>query len=500
MGLWISTRSQAANDHGVFAEERSLPAVITPIGTGTVGLVGQFPWGPDDKVIVPTDTADRDLTIAPLGMDRTGAGYMAVFGKSWPDLRLVRVLGTAAAKAVAPLLNATPAICVNVTALYKGVAGNSMVAVVSAASDADANHFNLDVTVTNALGSTIESFVNINFSGVGADSVVDCSSCRLVGSITRVLTARPVNGSYNFATGADGSIVSARYLGTPGNGDTGLALFEGDPEVDMVLADDCSNALRAAVNAGLLAHQLLMGDRIAIINGNSANTPALAQTDVVNYQSTGAAYVDAWHYQRDQSGTERLVAPAPVLACVMANLSASTSAAWKAQEVRTFTSFITRLEASRGAAAKANAAKGICTLIKEATGGYTFHAAVNTAAPVSPAKKNLTRTRMGIYIAKSLQDSLRDNVDAPNVSTVQNDLIRATAGFLEGLKDAVKDDPKHQVHIVNWGWLDINALNPAASIAAGDFTLPFQVTTSAGMERIYLSIEYGETVVVKAAP
>lgn len=499
MALFTGTRTTNFR-HGVFAEERSALPVVTAQGTGTVGLVGQFPWGPDDKVIQPEDSADRLRIIAPLGMDRTGSGFMCQLGKPWPDLRLVRVLGSAAAKASAALLNATPATAVTVTALYKGTAGNSLVAVVSAASDGDANHFNLTVSVTNADGSTEERFENINFSGTGADSVVDCSKCTLIGAVTKVLSGRPVNGTYTFSGGTNGTINSGRYLGTPEAADFGLALFEGDPEVDIVFTDDPGNSDRAAVNAGLKAHALLMTDRVVVLNGDAGLTASAARSAAALNQTQFAAFVYPWHYQRDLSGVERLVAPAAAMACVMANLPPSTSPAWKDQSVRDLLSYITRLEFSLGGSAiGANTLAGVCTLIKEVDGGHTFEAAINTAAPTAPNKKNLTRTRTGIFLAKSLQVALRSEVDAPNVPKVQQDVLFAIQNFMNNIRDNVNKDPKTLVHVVEWGFGDLKAFNPAASIAAGEFTVPLEVQTSAGMEKIYLSLNYGESVTVSLA-
>jgi phage tail sheath protein FI len=499
MGLWIGTKTVAANDHGVFAMEATSPVAVTPIGTGTVGLVGTFPWGPDDTVIEPTDTADRIMTIAPLGMDRTGSGYMAALGKAWPDLRLARALGSAAAKASAALPNSTPATSVTVQMKFKGVAGNSIVATVKTATDGDANHFDLDVSVTNADGSTIESWQNLNYSGTGADSAPNVSQSRLVGAITKTLAGRPVNGSYTATGGTDGTINAASYLGTPGTGDKGLALFEGTPDIDVVFPDDCGNTLRAAVNAGVVAHANLMGDRLFVINGNSGQTAAAAQTDVLSYTSVWGAYVDPWYYQRDDNGVERLCSPAAALAVIMANLSPSTSPAWKATEVRALIGFITRLESQRGANAKGNAKGGICTILKQTSGGHAFHAAVVTAALASPSKKDITRSRMGIFIAKSVLEALPEMVDAPNVPANQDAVIGAIQSFMNNLRDAQKEDPNHNAHVVDWGWLDLKALNPLSSIQAGEFTPGWQVLTSAAMEKIFPTIEFGPTVIVKAS-
>jgi phage tail sheath protein FI len=198
-------------------------------------------------------------------------------------------------------------------------------------------------------------------------------------------------------------------------------------------------------------------------------------------------------------GTERLVSPACALATVMAQLPASTSSAWKAQTVQAMLGFISRLEFSRGEAAGTATAAGICTLIKEMGGGYTFEAFVNTAAPVAPTKKNGTRTRMGIFIAKSIKLSLRQNVDAPNLPVTQRDVVGAVQTFMDGLLANASTNALGLEHVAAWGWGDFAQANLAADVANGFFTLPLDVTTSSQMEKILLSIQYGENVVVKLA-
>lgn len=500
MGLWITTRSQA-NRHAVYAEERAAPLAIAAEGTGTAALVGQFPWGADDEVIEPTDGGDRVLLMAPPGMPRTGSAYLAMAGKGWPDLRLVRVLGTEAAKAFGNLTSSAGAVINGIVTLKcKGVEGNAVTHTVKAASDGDANHFDLDVTVTGASGFTTDTFQNINFSGVGTASLVDCAMSRLVGSIVVSVAGRPTDGTYTSTGGVTGIINAARYMGTPESGDHGIALLEGSPDVDVVFVDDPGNTDRAAVNAGLKAHQLLMGDRIVVINGNSASTVAAARTASNLMQGGGVFSVDPWHFQRDDvDSTQRLVPPACLLASVICNLPPSTSAAWKGQAVRDMLACVTKLEAARGAAAGGNTAAGICTLIAEARGGYTFEAFVNTAAPAAPTKKRGTRTRMGIYIAKSITQSLRESVDAPNVPLLQNDVIKAIAVFMAGLADNATLNPLGLAHVAAWSWGDLAAVNTQADIAAGDFTIPLNVRTTSGMERIFLSVQYGENVTIQAA-
>jgi len=497
MPLFITTRTNV-DRHGVFAQEVPLAPVIQPDGTGVVGLVGRFPWGPDDQVILPTDQVDREMILAPPGMDRTGTGFMAVFGKAWPDLRLVRALGSAAAKASKVLNDTTPsttAIC-TVTAKYKGAAGNSINVAVEAATDADTNHWNLRVSVTGASGSTEELHENIDTSVSGAPVFPETiAQSRLIGPITVTNAGRPdTAAAAAMAGGSDGTIDAARYVGTPGNADRGIALFEGDDDIRLVCSDDPGSTDRVAVNAGLLAHAVLLGDRMAILNGNSGMDVAAAKTAMSSNRSHLAAWADGWYYQYDPLTVERLVPPAPLFASILANLPPSTSGAYKGDLVQNLTLGVRRLETPRGNAAGQLTKAGACVLIRESNGGHTFEAAVTTIFPTTPAKKNITRTRMGIYIAKAITESLRIMVDAPNLEVIRDEIIQAAETFLHGLKTAKDNDPINNVHIVDYWWDDFAAWNSQASIDAGDYVLPLNVKTSSGLERIFLAFRYGETV------
>lgn len=498
MGVFITSRS-AATRHAVYAEERQPPASIQATGTGVVGLIGQFPWGPVGSVIVPTDDGDRGLTLAPPGMSRTGSGWLATLHKGWPDLRFVRVVGSAAAIAQATLLQGVTAIA-TVPGKYVGAAGNSIQCVVSDADDGDATHFNLTVTVSGASGTTSDQFSNMNYSGSGVQSLPIQVGPRLTGPIAAVANGRPTNGTYNMTGGSDGTINSARYAGNAGAGDFGCALFENDLEIRSVLSDDPGNSSRVAVNAALAAHAVLMGDRLAILNGDSGLSVAGVVAAASVNRSNRVAWADSWTYIFDDTdGTERLVAPAPWLASVIAQSSPSTSPAWKDSTRVQMLAGINRLETPRGQAAGTLTANGICTLNQEITGGFTFEAGVLTVAPADPTKKRITRTRIGDYIATSVTRSLRGSVDAPNVPINQQNIIQAVQGFMEGLKAAAGTDPNNLPHVLDFSIGSLSAANPQSDLDNGDFTIPLNVKTSAGMERIFLSMQFGESVKITAA-
>lgn len=114
-------------------------------------------------------------------------------------------------------------------------------------------------------------------------------------------------------------------------------------------------------------------------------------------------------------------------------------------------------------------------------------------------KKNLTRTRMGIYIAGSVTNSLRPNVDAPNVPSVRGDVLGAIANFNDGLKQNMSENPFGLPYIVDWKFADLESANSQADIAAGDFTIPVDYQLGSAMERIIFSVKYGENVVITVA-
>jgi len=494
----IVTSTTSAIGHGVFGIERQPPAVIRPVGASVAAIVDQFPWGPDTEVYTVLDPNDFASRFAPAGMSRTGGGYMAISGKAFPLLKVKRVLGTAAVAASAEINKTGPTLLFTVNLKYKGTAGNSVVVTTSAATDGDANHFNLLVSVTGASGTTQDKFENVNLSAVGTVSTFTTTNCYLVGSITIATTGVPILGSTTCSSGADGTIDAAAYVGTQGAGDVGLSLLETDKSIDFAFTGDPGDSLRAAVNAGLAAHADYMTDRMAFINGNSGMALAAVQTDVASYRSLRVCYLDNWAYQRDDvDGTERLVGPAPFAVSVASNLSPSTSFSWKAVEAQRFMSAITRLETKRGVnGAYTNEQQGICTLQREESGGYTFEAAVVTAAPTTPSKRKYKRTRMTHYIAKSVVTSLRPYVDSPNVPENQNAEVQAVFNFLDTLKRNAVTNPNALPHIVDFVIRDLGTFNSQVDIDAGQFTIPADIKISSDQEKIFLSMQIGETVTV----
>lgn len=502
MPVFVTT-SSTVNRHGAFAIERPPPVQITPTGTFQAAIVEQFPWGPFNTnngiIYTPGSIKDFTNTFAPPGMVRTGSGYLASIRKAWANnsLKACRVLGTTAAQATALVQTSAPVTIWTVTAKYPGATGNSFTLTVGNSSDGVSGHIKLSVTVTGPTGTTTDVIDNLPTAAAPA-TLPDLSKLLLVGSLTFGVGGTAVAGTTNFSGGLDGTIAASQYVCTAGNSDFGIARLEVDSSIRHVFVGDPGNSFRSTVNLGLVAHAALQTDRVCYLNGPSGQSASAVLTDVAQYQSTRAVYVDPWVYiVDDTTGAKTLVPGAPFAASIASQLSPSTSIAWKNTEVQQLLAGIVDLETDRGANAGNNTLNGIVTVIREDTGGFTFEAGVVTNAPVDNTRRTLARTRMGDYIAISFVKNVRGMVDAPNVPYNQGLIVQALDMFMGSLKKAQNQDPNHRPHVLDYAIGNLSAANSQNDLDQGNFFVPLNVKTSSGMERIFLSIQYGETVQVQ---
>jgi phage tail sheath protein FI len=506
------TSVQATSRHGVFAVERLPPAQITPTGTGVACIVDQFPWGPapgatpgtNGFLYTPSGIKDWANNFAPPGFLRTyagagGAGYLATIRKAWPNnqLKTIRVLGGTAVTATALVQTGGAVTIWTVGAKFPGANGSLMTCTTAAASDGIAGHVKLTITITGVTGTTSDIIDNLPTAAAPA-TPPDLSKLLLVGSLTFGTGGTAVQSTVNFTSGTDGTVNAATYTGTAGNGDFGIARAETDASIRHIFTGDPGNTIRSAVNAALLAHVNLQSDRVAYINGNSGQSAAAVLTDAATYSaSSRVLYVDPYVYILDDTtATKTLVPGAPFAASVAAQLPPSTAISWKNAEVQAMLAGINDLEIDRGNNAGNNTLGGICTVIRETTGGFTFEADSLTITPVDNTKRRLARTRTGDFIASSVTASLRGFVDAPNVPDNQQSVIQAVDAFMASMKKAASQDPNHRAHVLDYQIGNLSAANAQTDLDQGNFFIPLDVKTSSGMEKIFLSIRFGENVTV----
>ena len=484
--------------HGVFAQSVPPPSSIQAVGTGNSIILGQFPWGPSEALTYPGSFGSFGMMFNPPGFVRTNSAWLSVIRKAWPSLGAVRVTASSGeVSATLAISSVTPHVLLNLVAKYPGAAGNSLVGTVAPASDGNANHFNLTVSITSASGTTQELYPNIDCNTSVTSAFLNITNSTLIASYAQTtFTGAPVVGLTNFSTGADGAVVAANYVGTPGANDQGMSLLEGDPTINFVFTDDSGNSLRATVLAGLSAHIQLLTDRMGCFYGPSGQTATAAQADVASYRSIQGMYVDPWfEIYDDTTGALQNVPGVSWAASVCAQIPASLSPAW-AQNAGLL-SGMAMLEQNRGAFRAQNTASGIMTGIKTPSGNFKFEAGVNTS--LVSGQNLVTRTRMGIFIAESTVNAWQPYVDGPNVPFFQQDLINSLDQFLGQLRANQSINPAILNYIVNYAILPPASANTASSIAGGAYTVPATIQTGSDMSQIMLQMTFGPSNIVSAS-
>lgn len=501
MGLFVSSLSSIRR-HGVNGIFRRPPTVIAPVGNGVAAIVAQFAWGPDQALTVPADEAEFLAMFAPDGMSHLTSGYLAVLGKGFPTLKIVRVLASGKAKATAPLPGAGAIVQLDVTLKYNGTAGNSVIVTVAAASDGVADHCNISVTVTDARGSTTDLFTNVDNTAV-TFVPPDCSQAKLTGSIARHSTnvLRPTNGSVTCSGGADGTITAAEYVGTPGAGNLGMALLETDKSISAVFTDDPGDSLRSAVNTGLLAHAISCGNRMAFLQGPKGQTVTAAKSDKAGYTaSRWGYYCGQWAYVKDDvTGAQQYSPLASFAASMACQLSPSTGIAWKASEAGDMLVNVIGIDMDWGQGVSDAEDAGILAAEMEESGGYRFEADCTMATPADPTLKLGTDTRMAIYIASSFARATRSYCDGPNVPFDQVAIVGALQTFMDDLKGAANNDPEHTPFVLDYNIDPLASVNSRSSLANGFFLVPLNYQTGPQMSHIVLSLQGGVGVTIRTA-
>jgi len=496
-GIFVANTSQMTT-HGVYGIETSVPALAQQSGTAVTAIVGQFPWGPVGVVTDINSPGDLVRLFSPVGMSRSSTGYLAASRKPFARLKVVRVLSSTAVAAFKALSNAVPTVITTVTLKSKGVAGNGVTVTVANPSDGDANHFKLTVTVTDTFGATSESWDNVNLSGVGADTVFDLSSAALVGSIVKNAAGRPVNGTFSFAGGTDGTaITAADYSGTPTAGDLGLAALENDASIRHVFVDDCGASIRAAVNAAIMAHVDSMGDRQGYIDGPSGETQAAAKTNVASYRSQNVVYCVPWVQQLDDSGNTISVPPSSYVAALTASKSPSTSPAIKDVASARVLANIRGVVTNYGIGRADLSLNGIAVLFREDTGEFHLEDGVNTLAPIDAARKNITRTRMLMMIVSDLRSLLKTYTDAPNIQELWDQIYQVTYDYLKPLLDNKRKDFINLPFVENFLIEPMSSVNTEQTAAQGLCFVSIKVKTAQDARWIPILAQVGPTVSIK---
>ena len=300
-------------------------------------------------------------------------------------------------------------------ALYAGTLPNSaLTAQVAAASDGNANHFDLILTLQNATtGSSSERFPNLD-TRTSTQILPNVTTSRLIAAFTAIgtVTTRPQNGTYSFAGGSDGSAVAASDYNT---GFTQLGLRA---DIAVVCTDDCGDSIRTAVNADLQAHVDSKTDRIGILQGPPGDTAAQLVTDVASYTDDRIIYMGAWVTVLDDTGVAQTSPFSTFAATAIVGLGPQESHAWWDDKVTDFYTGVNSILAPQFSTADDGiqqqfTAAGICVPIRLTSGRYAALHDRTTSQTLQ--KRFMVTRRIKDYLVKSIKQALTPWVNGPNL-------------------------------------------------------------------------------------
>jgi hypothetical protein len=499
--MFTTNDSEITRLEGLYIKERNPPATVSGVFLGDVGVVGECVRGPVDEVIEITSEARfREI----FGGRDYGAGGTLI-GKTWKALlnkpfgRLYVVRAAAAAAAVASFDWETAAggggtAVLRIAASSRGLWGNDVAFKVSAASDGNANHFNLTIRY---LGNTV-TYANLSvFTGEDnlATEIGDDDGNLVV--CTKLASGRPVNtsagvdgadtdafvnlgevvASFVSVAGTDGAIADTDFTGT-GKGMELLAAHRG---VDVAFVAERSNATIKAKWNTLAA---TVSDRMFLMCADSAATSVSATaTDAALYRSDRIIYCFN-HPNTLDPETAGVISSDPT--SWMASILSQTDVDIHPgeEDTKPYLQGITSLAFESLARADFITLREAGVSALERDNGFNFVSGVTTS--LTPGKTEITRRRSTAYIQLSLADALKHSVKKKNTEARR----RANAGMIQSFLS----DLKRAEGIVEAFSVETEKLNTTAQRALGVEKILLRVKLLGHMLHLVLETEIGTAV------
>jgi hypothetical protein len=436
---------------GVYIKETTPPAGITEQSLNVVGVFGKTLKGPDYPVVITSESRLVEVF---------GAGYLngvrvndvhtSLLNKGMAQIVVNRVRAAAAVKASFTLETAAAGggtAIARIDASSVGTWGNSIRFNVRAATDGNANHWNInfidDITGRSFLYENLDTTTgNDNLAlKIGTDDG------RLI-DIVKLASGRPVNNAagvdgadadgyvnlgetvaaFTSVAGTDGSVADSDYTGTA----KPLQNIASYPGIAVVY---CAEYSSATVKSGMETAAAASSDRMFLIGADSESVNVTsAITDVADYRSDRIVYCYNHVYTIDPiTGTEILVRPESWLAGVLANTDVDIHPG--EEDTKRYLAGITKLyqpAISRGDYVLLRAA-GICALEID-LGSPVFVSGMTTS--VNPSLTQITRRRMTDFLQLSAAYALRFHVKKKNTIERRRAINGTLKGWLEGLARA----------------------------------------------------------------
>jgi len=501
---------------GLYITERNPPGAIRGRSLNGVAVFGPCVRGPVDQVIEVTSRARFEEIFGArdygAGGDLVGKVWRSLLNKPFGKLYVCRAAAAAAATASFGLEDTDGGggqIVLTVSAANPGAWGNDVKVLVEAATDADANHFNL---VVSYLGRTV-TYQNLDCSGANdnlATVIGDDLGTWIVA--TKDNSGRPLNfasftggfaaaldadgyinlgetvASFTSVAGTEGTIAGTDYTAA-GRAIPTIATYRGaSGSPSIVFSAEDTTALVTSINTALITASATVNDRVFIIwTGDHTDTDADAATYADSVSRTDRVIL-AWNspYTIDpETASEIQTPPAEWLASTLSQIDVDVHPGEEA--TKAFTRGISRLtnpSLAREAYADLQAA-GVAAY--EADGGFAIVSGVTLS--LTSGLEKITRRRSADFLQLSAGDRLKYFVKKKNTEARR----RVIGGELTSFTDELKRSER----VVEDYAIDQESVNTVAGRAAGREFILWRVKLLGHFLALILQTEIGTGVTIE---
>ncbi|HLP69900.1 MAG TPA: hypothetical protein VK181_20495 [Rhizobium sp.] len=511
----ISNLIEAQQLDGVYVFEVDPPGYVGSVGTGIVGMVGLFEMGPVDEVVSIGSPAEARRIFGGYGVATAGqessfrgySGHIALTGKYWPGLRVVRAGNGTMAKADATIDLVThdtdPVVqgrALTVTAKWKGRYGNRIIVTIDEASNSSlTNGFRLNIR----LDDRSESIDNLHAAMTVLELAEISKGLQLVDlAIANANDAAQEEWplTVTLADGSDGAAALQNWT-------DGIDKILARREVSIIFAaePDGATVTFAALNAYIKGKVApATGTRPfvhAVLSGPAGDTIDEAATAASGLRSDQLIYTYPWRKQVFAGASPAhpggiLTVPSnSVVASALANIDVIYDPASREGtryiDAATVGLEFDDLDRDDYVTAKE---QGVCALEFDPDIGHRVVSGITTS--LVPGREQIHVSRTADFLNASIARFLKFYQNQPMTDDWKDQVNGAIAAFLEQQKRPLGPVPNRLVDYV----VDTVTVNDSTTEAAGIYNILIKCRTVASARYIVLLSQIGTNVEVRREP
>lgn len=476
---------------GLYVTERKPPGFVRGVDLSTVGFAGTCVRGPTTPQTIGSSGefermyGQRNYGSVQGSGALVGNVWAALLNKPFGSIVVRRVAAAGATAASHSFSDSVPTVICTISASSVGAWGLEVTAAIEAATDGNAQHFNVRAKYHGGE----ELYQNIDLSGTNDNSalVVGTDPSRLI-TITKVAPGRPISVTDTpLATGgSDGAVAATDY--TAGLSD--LAVY---PGVGIVLIPEITPT-PATVQAEIVTLAPTVDDRLfltwSMVHGQTPTQEVASWMSAITTQSDRIVWCYNSPYTLDpQTGATFQQAPHIWMAAILSQIDVDIHpGSFQTEAMLAGITALTNTSLSRSDLITLKGS-GICSL-EQLSSGFQFRSGITTN--LNPGYTEITRRRMADFLQLSAANFLRTYVKGKSTPEIRAQMAGALAAFSNGLRK--------QGRIIEDFEIDQDSVNSDASRAAGEEHLLWRVKLISHMLALVLETEISTgTVIAKAA-